>query len=124
MGIDYEYKISEGTKLARTRDKGHTTLMATANDRQIGGNHYKTPGKLEHWDLVGMFEWDYFQGQITKYLMRWRKKNGLEDLEKARHYLDKYIELERSKEEIAERAIHPDRSVDDAGYSENFRYGE
>jgi Protein of unknwon function (DUF3310) len=68
-----------------------------ANDRQVGGEHYKTPGIPEHWDLVAIFGWDYFQGQITKYLMRWRKKNGIEDLEKARHYLDKYIEVERSK---------------------------
>lgn len=86
----------ESWLVARTTEVAHNMGML-ANDRQVGGNHYKTPGKLEHWDLVGMFEWDYFQGQITKYLMRWRKKNGLEDLEKARHYLDKYIELERSK---------------------------
>lgn len=68
-----------------------------ANDMQVGGNHYKTPGKLEHWDLVVMYDWDYFQGQVTKYLMRWRKKNGIEDLKKARHYLDKYIEAEEGK---------------------------
>lgn len=63
-----------------------------ANERQVGGEHYKTEGKPEHWDLVITYGWDYFQGQITKYLMRWRLKNGIEDLEKARHYLDKYIE--------------------------------
>src|SRR5882724_10953683 len=68
-----------------------------ANDRQVGGEHYKDGTKPEHWDLVAMYGWDYFTGQITKYLMRWRKKNGIEDLEKARHYLDKYIEVERSK---------------------------
>lgn len=67
-----------------------------ANDYQVGGGHYRTTG-LQHWDLVQMFEWDYFQGQVIKYLMRWRKKNGIEDLEKARHYLDKYIEIQRSK---------------------------
>lgn len=77
--------------------------MENANDRQVGGNHYKTKG-LQHWDLVEIFGWDYFQGQITKYLMRWRKKNGIEDLEKARHYLDKYIELERAKRDAAENA--------------------
>lgn len=69
-----------------------------ANERQVGGNHYKNPGKAEHWDLVAMYDWDYFQGQITKYLMRWRKKNGIEDLEKAAHYLQKYIDVERNKE--------------------------
>lgn len=75
-----------------------------ANDTQVGGDHYKTGG-LQHWDLVDIYKWDYFQGQVIKYLMRWRKKNGIEDLEKARHYLDKYIELERSKVELAPNAI-------------------
>jgi hypothetical protein len=46
-----------------------------------------------------MYEWDYFQGQITKYLMRWKFKHEtheqrMEDLKKARHFLDKYIELQ------------------------------
>lgn len=66
-----------------------------ANDRQVGGNHYKTEGP-QHWDMVAGFGLDYFQGQITKYLFRWRKKNGLEDLEKAKHYLEKYIELAKT----------------------------
>lgn len=69
----------------------------SANDRQEGGTHYKTDGKPQHWDLVLMYDWDYFQGQITKYLMRWKTKHStpekrLEDLKKARHFLDKYIE--------------------------------
>ena len=63
-----------------------------ANSRQVGGNHYATGGP-QHWDMVAQFNLDYFQGQITKYLFRWRKKNGVQDLEKARHFLDKYIEL-------------------------------
>ena len=66
-----------------------------ANSRQVGGGHYKTAHGLEHWDLVHIFKLDYFQGQITKYVMRWRQKGGIQDLEKARHFLDKYIELER-----------------------------
>lgn len=83
--------------------RGPTKLEKPANERQVGGDHYKTEG-LQHWDIVHMFGLDYFQGQITKYLFRWRKKNGLEDLEKARHYLDKYIELERTKRDLAENA--------------------
>jgi methyl coenzyme M reductase subunit C-like uncharacterized protein (methanogenesis marker protein 7) len=66
--------------------------MGTANDRQVGGTHYKTGGE-EHWDRVHRLGLDYFQGQITKYVERWRNKNGVEDLRKARHFLDKYIEL-------------------------------
>jgi hypothetical protein len=36
---------------------------------------------------------DFFQYQITKYVSRAKKKNGLEDLKKAQHFLEKYIEV-------------------------------
>jgi hypothetical protein len=73
----------------------------SANDRQVSGNHYKTmtPDIPQHWDIVAMHNLDYFQGQITKYVMRWKNKNGLQDLEKAKHFLEKYIELQQPKEE-------------------------
>ena len=69
-----------------------------ANDTQVGGSHYRAKGeKVQHWDLAIMFNWDPFQYQITKYIMRWKDKHStpqkrLEDLMKARHFLDKYIE--------------------------------
>lgn len=77
-------------------------MTSKANDTQVGGTHYAQWGKPQHWDLVQMFGWDYFQGQITKYLMRWKVKHAtpegrLEDLKKARHFLDKYIEIEEAK---------------------------
>lgn len=67
-----------------------------ANDTQVGGSHYRG-APVQHWDMVAMHGLDYFQGQITKYVMRWRKKNGLQDLYKARHFLQKYIEVEEAK---------------------------
>lgn len=70
--------------------------MGAANERQVGGTHYKVGGE-EHWDRVHRLELDYFQGQITKYVERWKLKNGIQDLQKARHFLDKYIELEEKK---------------------------
>lgn len=66
----------------------------TANETQVGGGHYKT--EIQHWDWVAVNGLDYFQGQITKYVYRWKKKNGLEDLRKAQHFLNKYIELVES----------------------------
>lgn len=73
-------------------------MAESANARQEGGKHYRTGG-LQHWDVVAMFGLDYFQGNITKYVFRWRDKGRLEDLKKARHYLDKYIEVEEAKEQ-------------------------
>lgn len=68
-----------------------------ANDKQVGGNHYRT--EIQHWDWASANELDYFQGCITKYVARHKKKNGLEDLLKAQHFLFKYIEQEYGVEE-------------------------
>ena len=62
-----------------------------SNDKQVGGDHYGLSA-LQHWDVVRIFGLSYLEGQITKYIFRWRKKNGLEDLKKAQHYLEKLIE--------------------------------
>jgi hypothetical protein len=62
-----------------------------ANDYMIGGNHYQTP--IQHWDFVVANGLDYWQAAITKYVVRWRHKGGIEDLRKAQHYLAKYMEL-------------------------------
>ncbi len=66
---------------------------AVANSRQVGGNHYQGEFAQQHWDYAWERDFDYFQGVITKYVERWKRKNGLEDLRKAQHYLEKYIEL-------------------------------
>lgn len=73
-----------------------------ANEHQVGGDHYQNDNGPQHWDIVVMFNLDYFQGQITKYLFRWKYKHKtpatrLEDLKKARHFLDKYIELQEAR---------------------------
>lgn len=59
------------------------------DDIQIGGSHYKNQ-KTQHWNAMIVLNADYFSGVITKYVVRYKNKNGLEDLYKARHYLDKY----------------------------------
>ena len=65
-----------------------------ANERQVGGTHYRAaPGVMQHWDLVVATGMGYFEGQVTRYVGRWRKKNGVEDLRKAVHYIDKLAEV-------------------------------
>lgn len=62
-------------------------------DKQIGGQHYKDqviqPVEYIHANGIG-----YFEGNVIKYVTRWRKKNGIADLEKAKHYIELLIELE------------------------------
>ena len=68
-----------------------------ANDTQVGGEHYKKGGE-EHWDRAWRLKYDPFQYIITKWVERWRDKGGLEDLKKARHALEKYIEVLEGEE--------------------------
>ena len=83
--------------------------MSTENPNatQVDGTHYKADedrikrnaivakivdGRpLEHWDVVYLMGWDYFQGNVTRYVDRFRKKNGRADLVKAAHYIQKMI---------------------------------
>lgn len=69
----------------------------SANDKQVGGDHYKKGGE-EHWDRQWrLYGRGYFVGCITKYVERYHEKNGLQDLEKAAHFLEKLMELEKAK---------------------------
>jgi len=48
--------------------------------------------KIQVSDFIQEFKLDYFQGNIVKYVVRHKKKNGLEDLEKAKWYLERLIQ--------------------------------
>jgi len=70
--------------------------QVTALKQQVDGNHYKDlpiqPVEYIHANALG-----YFEGNVIKYISRWRKKNGLADLLKAKHYIELLIELEGKK---------------------------
>lgn len=68
----------------------------SANETQVGGDHYKDKA-VQPWDYIVGNELGYLEGCIVKYISRHKAKGGLEDLRKARHYLDKLIEVEESK---------------------------
>ena len=63
---------------------------------QVGGAHYKDmaiqPVEFIHRNRIGFCE-----GCVIKYVSRWRGKGGLEDLKKARHFLDLLIEMEQGQ---------------------------
>lgn len=65
----------------------------SANEIQVAGSHYKTKA-IQPWDYIAANELGYFEGNIIKYVSRWRDKGGVQDLLKAQHYLDKLIELQ------------------------------
>jgi len=64
----------------------------SANDRQPGGTHYQG-NSYQHWDWVAECRISYLEGCATKYIVRHKKKNKAQDLEKAIHFVEKIYEL-------------------------------
>ena len=64
---------------------------------QVGGSHYKDMA-IQPIEYIVKNNLPYIDGNIIKYVSRWRAKNGVEDLRKARHYLDMLIEGEMNNE--------------------------
>lgn len=77
--------------LTREAAQREEQLRQSANDRQVGGAHYRK-GRLQHWDVVERYSVPYLEGVGSKYPLRWREKGGVEDLEKTLHYIDKILE--------------------------------
>jgi len=66
----------------------------TALGRQEGGDHYKDM-PIQPVEFIHANSIPYLEGNVIKYVSRWRKKNGLADLEKAKHYIELLMDLER-----------------------------
>ena len=64
-----------------------------ALDVQVAGSHYKKHG-IQPVEYIHTNKIGYFEGNVIKYVTRWRDKGGIADLEKAKHYIDLLIELE------------------------------
>lgn len=76
----------------------------TSLDKQIGGNHYKDfeiqPIEFIHKNNLG-FE----IGNVIKYVCRYKLKGEIQDLEKAKHYIELLIELSTNKSEKIENSL-------------------
>ena len=69
-------------------------------DKQIGGNHYKE-FHIQPYEFISKNNLSFFQGNVIKYVCRYKFKNGVEDLRKARHYIDMLIEQEVKEDSVA-----------------------
>jgi hypothetical protein len=96
---DYVYQVrgkrdkeKAVVKMAVREDVVQQVTTVTPNDIQVGGTHYKERD-IQPWDAIHAWELGFFSGNVVKYVARHHKKGGVDDLRKARHYLDKLIEL-------------------------------
>ena len=60
---------------------------AFPQERQIGGSHYKD-FFIQHYEFIAKNDLSFFQGNVVKYVCRYKLKNGIQDLEKIIHYCE------------------------------------
>lgn len=73
-------------------------------DTQVGGGHYKDC-PIQPVEYIFKNNLNFLQGNVVKYTTRYKDKNGIEDLEKAKHYLEMLIEFEKNKKKIEDMVI-------------------
>lgn len=78
-----------------SRLKAHRSDLK-ATDKQIGGKHYKEY-KIQPIEFITKNKLSFIQGCIIKYICRFENKNGIEDLEKIKHYCDLQIQMLQNK---------------------------
>ena len=82
------YKARSGYKAGSDK----VEKQQAANKEQFGGSHYKTLA-IQPWDYIIQNNLGFLEGNVIKYVTRWKDKEGVQDLKKARHFLDKLIEV-------------------------------
>ena len=63
------------------------------SETQIGGSHYSEMA-IQPIEFIHKNNLSFIQGNVIKYVCRYKSKGGIEDLQKAKHYIDLLIELE------------------------------
>ncbi len=68
---------------------------AFPQDKQIGGSHYKD-FYIQPYEFISKNDLSFFQGNVIKYVCRYKKKSGIQDLEKIIHYCE--LEIKTMKD--------------------------
>lgn len=79
------------TQIAELEQTAIEKPEKSALDVQEGGDHYKRM-KIQPIEYITANELGFIEGSVVKYVSRWKNKNGIQDLKKARHFLDILIE--------------------------------
>jgi hypothetical protein len=64
--------------------------------KQVGGSHYKNY-KIQPVEFIIKNNIGFVEGNIIKYVLRFKEKGGAVDLEKAKHYIELLIDLTKSR---------------------------
>lgn len=78
-------------------DEGFVPIEESSLDKQVGGNHYKDFA-IQPVEFIQKNKLGWCEGNIVKYICRYEQKNGKQDLEKVKHYVDLLIDMKYSEE--------------------------
>lgn len=70
-------------------------IEAVKEDQVVHPSHYNKG--IECWDYTTSHDMNFLQGNVVKYVTRYKHKNGLKDLQKCQEYLTKLINYETEK---------------------------
>lgn len=73
------------------------TIREFSRDKVTHPGHYNNG--IEVWDYTDSWKMDFLEGNIIKYVTRYKYKNGIEDLKKAKQYIERLIEREEKENE-------------------------
>ena len=82
------------SKMSKSVEKAQPEAL----DVQIGGGHYKSYA-IQPVEYCMKNNLNYCQSNIVKYVTRYKDKNGKEDLEKVKHYVDLLLQIEYGEED-------------------------
>jgi hypothetical protein len=64
--------------------------------KQVGGSHYKNY-KIQPVEFIIKNNIGFVEGNIIKYILRFKEKGGVQDLLKAKHYIELLIDSSKGK---------------------------
>ena len=71
-------------------------LFMKSFKKQVGGNHYKKY-KIQPIEFIIKNNIGFVEGNILKYILRFKEKGGVQDLLKAKHYIELLIDSSKGK---------------------------
>lgn len=71
-------------------------IILPQEKKQVGGEHY-AKHTIQPWDIIKEYNLGFFEGNVIKYILRAPDKNGIEDLEKALHYLEEFLKIKKAE---------------------------
>jgi Protein of unknwon function (DUF3310) len=77
----------------QAHEQGYGERQSNPLNTQVAGDHYKTLA-IQPVEYIHANRLPFIEGCVVKYVSRWRNKGGVDDLRKAKHFIELLIELE------------------------------